>query len=73
MTREEIKSYLDHGDYVKIARKLSTDRQYVYQVLTDPDKGQRGKGKLILEESEKMAEQNKKDGKQPKKEANNEN
>jgi hypothetical protein len=63
MTRDEIKSFLDYGDYVKIARIVSTDRKYVYQVLTNPNKGQRGKGKLVLEEAEKLALRNIKEGK----------
>jgi hypothetical protein len=63
MTRDEIKSFLDYGDYVKIARIVGTDRKYVYQVLTNPNKGQRGKGKLVLEEAEKLALRNILEGK----------
>ena len=58
MTREEIKKNLMHGDQIRVARKLGTHKDYVNQVLNDKKRGQRGKGKLILEELQNLAERN---------------
>jgi hypothetical protein len=64
MTREEIKSYLDDGDYIKIARQCAakgrpTTRHYVGEVINGTRNCKKGTGKLIIEEAEEIALSNK--------------
>lgn len=65
MTREEIKVYLDGGDYIKIARRcgakgMPTTRKYVSDVLNGHRNSLKGTGKMILDEAELLAGENKK-------------
>lgn len=66
MTREEIKKWLDDGDYIKIARRCAargrnTSRVYVCDVMNGRRKYAKGVGKMIMEEAELIAIGNKKE------------
>ncbi len=68
MTIEELKSLLDTGDYVKIARivgypDLTNGRKYVYRVLSGRITGKSGKAKEIIEAAHVVAERNRANGK----------
>lgn len=63
MTNEELKSKLDHGDYVKIARMVGytdiTDgRKYVSRVLAGKISGTKGLAKQIVDAAHTIATQN---------------
>ena len=58
MTREEIKSKLEHGDESKIARRCATSRDNVYKYFTGQRKGISEKYKRMHAEGERIAMNN---------------
>ncbi len=68
MTNDELKKFLDRGDYVKIARiagytDLTEGRKYVYRVLSGRISGKKGKAKEIIDAAHVIAERNAANGK----------